>query len=488
MKRLLSLVLCVGALVAAVLPADGRRKKAETPPVKYVFYVIGDGMGVNEVIGAEEYNAGTGYGPAEINFFHFPVRGFVTTYSGNSLVTDSAAGGTALASGRKTYNSAISVDMDGKPVSVLTEWAKAAGYGTGVATNVGVNHATPACFIAHTARRQNYEDIATQYIGNPNVDFAAGGGFLVERNSGHDPAFFEAQARAAGISVLHGPAEFTDVASIPGRVLCLSGKSQGDLPYRVDRKEDDTRLSDFVDAGIRYLDAHFGDKGFFFMIEGGKVDYGGHANDAAACFQEVTDLAETMDVILVFCEKHPDESLIVVTADHETGGLMLGAGAYEMHPERMAGQKMSTDALSAKFRRAFFPDPENGRPPRVTADYVPPTWEQVQAFFKENLGLWDTVEVSERAEASLKATYERTFGAHGDRENNVANLYSVNTRIVTEAVSVLNRAAGYSWSYGSHSGSPVGLYAWGKCAEVFGSVRDNTGISVAIAALAGYKR
>ena len=306
MKRILKPLLLAAFLLAALAPAGARtKKKADTPPVKYVFYMIGDGMGINQVIATEQYNAATGNGPASINFFHFPVRNFITTYSASSLVTDSAAGGTALATGVKTYNNAVGVDMDGKPVSNLAEWAKAAGYGTGIATSVGVNHATPACFTAHTSQRGSYEEIARQYLTAP-IDFAAGAAFLTERNTGHDSAFFETEARGAGIKVFHGPAEFKGIENVDSRVLCLSGKVEGDLPYAIDRKEDDTTLSDFVTAGIAYLDAHFGDKGFFFMIEGGKIDYGGHADDAAACFQELTDFANAMDIVLAFQAKHPD--------------------------------------------------------------------------------------------------------------------------------------------------------------------------------------
>ena len=505
MKRILKPLLLAAFLLAALAPAGARsKKKADTPPVKYVFYMIGDGMGINQVIATEQYNAATGNGPASINFFHFPVRNFITTYSASSLVTDSAAGGTVLATGVKTYNNAVGVDMDGKPVSNLAEWAKAAGYGTGIATSVGVNHATPACFTAHTAQRGSYEEIARQYLTAP-IDFAAGAAFLTERNTGHDSAFFETEARGAGIKVFHGPAEFKGIENVDGRVLCLSGKTETELPYAIDRKEDDTTLSDFVTAGIAYLDAHFGDKGFFFMIEGGKIDYGGHADDGAACFQELTDFANAMDIVLAFQAKHPDETLIVVTADHETGGLELGSGQYEMHPDRLGHQKMSVGAMTTLFRSTFFPQrpqggrgqgrpqgqqgPQGARPPMAPEqEYTPPTWDQVKDFFREHLGLWGAVEVSERQEAALKKTYDDTFGVGGDRENNVANLYAVNTRLVAEAVDVLNRNAGLQWSHGAHTGSPVGLYVKGKCEEAFIPVEDNAQIAPLIATLAGYKR
>ena len=451
---------------------------SRAPEAKYVFYLIGDGMGINQVIGTQEYNEATGNGPAAINFAQFPVRNFITTVSSSSLVTDSAAGGTALSSGVKTYNSAVGVDADGTPVSSLTDWAAASGYGTGIATNVGLNHATPACFMAHTAKRGNYEDISTQYMTAP-VDFAAGAGFICEKKSGNDAAYFENMAVESGITVLKGPDAFRDITSVDGRVLCLSGKPEVDLPYVIDRGEDDTTLSDFVEAGIRYLEGKFGKKGFFFMIEGGKIDYGGHSDDGATCFQELTDFAAAIDLVLAFYERHPQETLILVTADHETGGLMLGAGKYEMHPELLGNQKMSKDALTALFRETFFPE---GMP------YRAPSWDTVKDFFRENLGLWDSVEVDKNTEEAFRETYEQTFGKKGNRDLSEANLYSVNAKIVSEAVGYLNKAAGYGWSYTTHSGSPVGLYVKGAGADAFKPVRDNAEIAPLIARVAGYRR
>ena len=463
MKRITSLLILALALILAGCSAQ--------PQPKYVFYLIGDGMGINQVIGTELYNQATGREPAQVNFAHFPVRGFVTTHSASALVTDSAAGGTALATGVKTYNSAIGVNADTVAVPSVADWAKAAGFGTGVITSVGVNHATPAAFMAHTAKRKNYEDIATQYIEG-QVDFAAGGGFIVEKKSGHTPAYFEQMADSAGITVLRGKEAFADVAAVEGRVLCLGNRDQSDLPYSIDQEEGDVKLADLVDAGIRYLEARFGQKGFFCMIEGGKIDYAGHARDAAACFQELTDFAKAIDVVLAFKERHPKETLIVITADHETGGLMLGAGRYEMHPELLAVQHRSLEALTGLFRETFFPE---GQP------YKTPSWEAVKAFFTQELGLWDSVEVTPKAEAEFQENFQHINVTE-------ANLYSVNYAIVSDAVKYLDKAAGYNWSYGSHSGSPVGLYADGPCAAAFGSVRDNTEIAPLIATLAGYQR
>ena len=466
MKRIASLIV-LSLLVAGCAPKQ---------QVKYVFYFIGDGMGVNEVIGTELYNQANGLEP--VNFVQFPVRNFITTVSANSLVTDSSAAGTALATGVKIDNSSVGVDPDGNPVSNLTEWAHAAGFGTGVATSVGVNHATPASFVAHSDKRSSYEEIAIQMIDSP-VDFMAGSTFLVQRNTGHDAAYYEHKADSAGIAVYKGPGAIQGVDVSRDRVVCLSGKEEDSVPYAIDRKDDDTQLADFVDAGIHYLEARYGKKGFFFMVEGGKIDYAGHANDAATCFQEVNDMAVSVDLALTFLARYPKETLIVVTADHETGGLMLGSGRYEMHPDRLARQHASVDAVTELFREAFFPEDK---------PFKAPSWDAVKAFFTENLGLWGDVEVSERAESDLKAIYDRTFGKGGDRNLSESNLYSENYRLVADVIRYLDRAAGYQWSFGSHSGSPVGLYVTGACAEEFSTVRDNTEIAPLIAKLAGYAR
>lgn len=469
MKRLAQSLLLLLALVAASCTQ-------ETKP-KYVFYLIGDGMGINQVMATEQYNKATGNGPEVINFTQFPVRNFITTVSGNSLVTDSAASGTALATGVKTYNGAIGVGMDTVAVSSVADWAREAGFGVGIATTVGVNHATPAAFVAHVAKRKQYEDIALQLIDTP-VDFAAGGGFITEKNSGHTQDYFIQKAQEAGITVLRGASSFENLASVEGRLICLGTQDSSELPFAVDRKKGDTSLSDFVKAGIDYLYSKYAKKGFFFMIEGGKIDYGGHSNDAVACFQELTDFANAVDLALAFKEQHP-ETLIIVTADHETGGLMIGAGSYEVHPERLSGQKASSEQLTAAFRNTFFPEDK---------PYKAPSWEAVKAFFTANLGLWDSVEVDQKGEAKLKEVYDQTFGKGGNKDLGEANLYSVNAKLVSEAVKYLDKRAGYQWSHGSHSGSPLGLYVIGAGQDAFSEVKDNAQIAPTIASIAGYKK
>lgn len=466
-------ILVIAALsLVAVLPAQAKKEQA-----KYVFYLIGDGMGINHVRGAEIYNQATGSGPEEINFFHFPVRTFVNTHSSSSLVTDSAAGGTALATGFRTYNDGMGVDPDGNPVSNLTEWAHAAGYGAGVATSVGVNHATPAAFYAHTKSRSEYETIAEQLIAADNISFAAGSGFInQEKKTGHSSQYLEQKAKDAGIAVYHGKQQFGDLAKHKGRVICLSvdPKEEEELKYSIDQKPGDTKLADFVEAGIDYLYGHFAKKGFFFMIEGGMIDHAGHNDDGAADFQEVNDFAEAIDLVLAFYNQHPDETLIVITADHETGGLMLGSGQYEMNPVRMSATAKSEVELNEAYRQFIA-----SAGPRKT-----PSWDDMKLWLKQNIGLWDTIAVDSRTERELWETYDRSVRPGGAQ---VVSLYSSSTQIVSDALMYANKASGFSWAHGAHTGSPVGLYVKGVGSTRFLECQNNVDIPVMIAKIANYK-
>ena len=465
MKRLASIVLLAAILVGCTAK----------PQVKYVFYFIGDGMGINQVRGTEIYNEATDNGPKTLNFTQFPVLSFVNTNSASALVTDSAAAGTALATGVKTYNGAIGLDKDGKGVTSIGDWAKAAGVGVGLITTVGINHATPAAFYAHVDNRDKYDEISTQFI-NSDVDFGAGSCFLLDSYSDKTTDSYEKMASEEGISLFRGP-DFAGVECAGGRVLCLSGKDEYELPYAIDREEEDTKLSDFVKAGISYMEKNFEKEGFFLMIEGGKIDYACHANDAATTFMETNDMACSVDLALSFMERHPGQTLIVVTADHETGGLMLGSGHYYMNPERLRWQTSSYVNLTPMFRETFFPD---------NKPYKAPSWESVKEFFARELGLWEHVEVSTEAEASLYEVYQKTFGKGGNRNLTTSNLYSVNYTMVSEALRCLDMAAGYQYAHGSHSGTPVGVYAIGAGANAFDGLSDLTEIPVKIAEVAGY--
>jgi alkaline phosphatase len=295
-----------------------------------------------------------------------------------------------------------------------------------------------------------------------------------------------------GYSIAYGIDEYAAAKEGAEKMILFQKmeKRNNDLPYVTERQEGDLELPQVVEKAIDFLD---NSKGFFLMVEGGKIDWAAHSNDLAGTIFEMLDFDQAIAVAYEFYKKHPQETLIVVTADHETGGLALGAGEYKMNPELLACQKMSENELTSKFRQAFMPPPPpQRRGPRngqgmapQQPQWTPPTWEEVKEFLKVNLGLWDTVPVDKRTEERFFETYQTTFGAK-EGESEVRSLYAVNTRLVSDAVMYLDRAAGYQWAHGAHTGSPVGLYVSGVRAAEFNSCSENTDIPLVIARIAGY--
>jgi alkaline phosphatase len=469
-RGIIRIVIFLTLAAASVTPAEARKKASQEPArVKYVFFMISDGMGINQAYGANLFNSANGISDAPLNFTTFQTKGIITTHCANSLVTDSAAAGTALATGAKTNSGSLGVDTEGQPLTDLTELAKAAGYGTGVITSVGVNHATPGAFYAHARNRNEYDRIARQLIAS-DVDFAAGGGFNYERKKPFRPADYAQAAREAGIGVYVGKDEISNIDK-SRRALLLGSLETNELALAIDRRSgDETALADFTSAAIDYLYSNY-PQGFFLMVEGGLVDHAAHNNDAASDFYEINDFAASVDLVLDFCREHPDEAVVVVTADHDTGGLALGAGKYEVHPERLAGQKESKNALTAKFDALK----SSGREV---------SWEEVRDLLSESLGLWSEVEVSEEQEARFKQLYEDIFINKEDSLEK--NWYATNSRLVSEAVDYLDRKADLKYGFSSHSGAPVGLFVSGARADEFRVCSDNTDIPEVVRKIAKY--
>jgi len=436
---------------------------------KYVFYMIGDGMGINEAIGTQIYNEAKGYEDPSVNFVNFPVRSFVTTHCLTTLVTDSAAAGTALATGSKTYYGAMGVGEDKLPLKDMTERAIEAGFGAGVVTSVGVNHATPAAFYAHTDSRNNYDIIASQLFAS-KLSFAAGGGFNIDGKVKRPAEEYVKMAKDAGWEVYQGKDSFKNLSS-KGQVLCLGDNIKSDcLKYAIDQKEEDTKLADFTKAAVDHLYANH-KNGFFLMVEGGSIDHSCHDDDGATTFEEVNDFARAIDVVLEFYRQHPKQTLIVVTADHETGGLMLGSGKYSMDPKQITYQTMSEGTLSNKLRE-------------MARNEVVPTWDEVKAVLSDALGLYTHVKVDAATDVHLYDLYVRIFAQKSDVS--VSAWYSLNSALASDAVSYVNKVAGYGWSYEPHSGSPVGVYAIGAGSEAFNAAKDNTDIPNIMAKVAKY--
>jgi alkaline phosphatase len=231
-------------------------------------------------------------------------------------------------------------------------------------------------------------------------------------------------------------------------------------------------LAEITRAGINFLSKN-NDQGFFLMVEGGKIDWAAHSNDGAAVVTEVQDLDEAVKVAYEFYEQHPDETLIVVTADHETGGLALGAGGYYLNLQAFKEQKVSEGGFTSIL---------NGLRKKYK-NQVP--WEAVQAALKDNFGFWANIKLDEKQEARLKAVYDKSFGNQPiDLEKSE---YQQNEPLAGEAKRILNHIARVGWTSGDHSAGYVPLFAIGANAQLFQGRLDNTEIPVKIAEAAGYK-
>ena len=445
---------------------------------KYVFYFIGDGMGVNQVNGTEMYQAEFQKGIIGVEpllFTQFPVGTMATTFSATNSVTDSAAAGTALATGEKTYNHAISVDVDKNPLQTVAEKAKKAGKKVGVTTSVSVDHATPASFYAHQPDRDMYYEIALD-LPKANFDFYAGGGFL-KPNTTFDkkeaPSIFPIFEQA-GYTVARGYQDYKDKAAKADKMILIQreGANPSCLPYALDRKEGDLTLAQITESAIDFL-TKGKDKGFFLMVEGGKIDWACHANDAATVFNEVKDMDDAIKVAYEFYKKHPKETLIVVTADHETGGLVLGTGRYALNLKALQYQKNSTVVLSQRIS-----DLRKAKGNKVT-------WEDMKALLAEEMGFWKQLPLSWSQERKLRDEFEKSFV-----KNKVVfaeSMYSKSEPMAACAKEVMNEMAMVGWVSGGHSAGFVPVFAVGAGSHLFGGKIDNTEIPKRIAKAAGYK-
>jgi len=301
---------------------------AQSP--KYIFYFIGDGFG----IGALTYSEITAKANGEtLCFSQFPITGLTTTHSANKLVTCSSAAVTALASGEKTYNSMLNISPDNKreltPISTTLHHM---GYKIGIATSVSIDHATPAGFYAHSTSRSSYYDIAKQ-IATSGFEFFAGSGFLKPD-----------EKKSASIFTLLSDSNYVVSTSIS---KCFNSKSLKNIliqpeeknvkqfPYSINKEKTDFTLAQITRLGIAKLSAE--NQPFFFMIEGGLIDWAGHDNLAYELYGEVKEFSEAIEVALQFYEQHPKETLIVVTADHETGGVYISQKGIQFSTKDHSG-------------------------------------------------------------------------------------------------------------------------------------------------------
>jgi len=466
MKRKVTLLM---AMMLLVFTASAKKGP------KYVFYFIGDGMGTNQVMGVQYYlqDIEGQYGYKPLCFTQFPYAGLVVTYSASSDVTDSSAAGTALASGQKTDNNVLGLLPDREtPVVTIAEMAHKKGIRVAIGTSCSVDHATPGSFYGHTRHRNMYHQIGTQ-LSESGFEFFGGAQFRQPTARDDSDEGNYVQAEKAGYTVVRGYDEYKEKAASTDKIILFDKQPKSDnaLAYAIDRKEGDLKLSEITEAAIDYM-MKDPKKGFFMMMEGGRIDNACHANDPGAYIQEMLDFDEAIKVAYDFYLKHKKETLIVITADHETGGLGLTAGDYKTNLKVLQYQKMSKDAFSAHLEQMG----------REIGDIL--TWDEVQEELKKCFGFWDTVELTDKQTDRLRSVYVETFGM-GPGELKEGEYFEVD-RLTDEAARIMTEAAQISWAAGCHSGSFVPVFAIGAGAEQFTGQINNTEIPMKIKKLAGY--
>ena len=276
---------------------------------KNIILFIGDGMGAAQVFAGITANGG------ELNIQNMPFVGFSKTQSADDYVTDSAAGGTALSSGKKTTNGTIGLDAYGNKVTTILEYAERNNKATGMVSTSAITHATPASFIAHQPSRNMYEQIAGDFM-NTDIDLFIGGGadFFMKRVDGRD---LLQELRDKGYRTAYNMQEIEPVTEGKLAVLTAVGHNAG---YR-DRGD---MLPQATSKAIEVL-SNADSKGFFLMVEGSQIDWGGHQNDASYNTGEVLDMDKAVGEAIKFAIEDR-RTLIIVTADHETGGMSVNEG------------------------------------------------------------------------------------------------------------------------------------------------------------------
>lgn len=301
--------------------------KDNTPTAKYIFYFIGDGMGNTHVALTESYlsyKAGKENGE-RLSFTQFPYLALAETWPIGGHITCSSASGTALACGIKTTNNSLGVDPDGNEGTSIAVELHNQGYNVGIMSSVPVNHATPASFFAHNEYRGNYYEISQDMIDDGFEFFGGAGLYDIRGKKGDLPSTIDF-LEENGYAVCYGKSTFTERQPNSEKVVYLQPSSQETGPeyyVREGDKEGDIQLSEMLGLCID----HLGDEEPFIIVcEEGKIDWSAHGNKTMSMVHDVLSLNETVKKALEFYYAHPDETLIVVTADHETGGPAIGDG------------------------------------------------------------------------------------------------------------------------------------------------------------------
>ena len=515
MKRLLAALLAgvtaVGLSACASAPASApAAEPVETAVMqdtavygaaknpKYVFLFIGDGMSYPQFQAAADYlgaMADPDYmqaepsisqadrkgavlnGPKALNFMNFDVAGSAVTYDSCSFAPDSASTATSIATGHKTYSGMINVDETGtKSYETIAEKLHdQKDWKVGVVSSVNINHATPAAFYAHQASRNNYYEIGVEMV-NSGFEYFAGGALLKPTGANGDQTSVYDLAEEAGYKVVKTQAEAEQVTAADGKVLLIDEHlaDSDAMAYELDREDNQWALADYVEKGIEVLNNN---KGFFLTCEGGKIDWACHANDAGSTVADTVALADAVQVAMDFAKQHPADTLILVTGDHETGGLTIGyAGTdYDTYLTNLTSQTISY----AKFDEEYVAKYKANKTPFETA------MKDVEKLFglKMSGSADDKLVLTDYEIQRLKTAYELAMTDYDSDQYTQEQyvLYGTYNPFSVTVTHILNNKSGVDFSSYSHTGLPVAVFAQGAGAENFGGYYDNTAIYTKLA-------
>ena len=520
MKKILSLLLALTMLAAALAGCsaaaanEGSSNSTAAPAAaaasttgtavtapKYVFLFIGDGMSYPQIQSTADYlgaladedywqaqpslddNQGAILdGPSYLNFMNFEAAGSAVTYDSNSFAPDSASTATSIATGYKTYSGSINVDETGtiEYETIAEKLHEQKGYSVGVITSVNLNHATPAAFYAHQASRSSYYEIGLEMIAS-DFEYFAGGGLLSPTGSEGDQEDLYALAAEAGYTVTRTQADAEKVSADTEKAILIDEHlaDSDAMAYEIDRTEDMWSLADYVSKGIEVLSDD--EDGFFMMCEGGKIDWACHANDAGSTIHDTVALADAVQVAIDFAAEHPEETLILVTGDHETGGLTIGfAGTdYDTYLDLLANQKISFAKYDSDYVAKY---KENKT-----------SFEDVLVDIEALFGLktegeeGDKLVLTDYELEQLRAAYEKSINgtAASQYEQEEYVLYGTYEPLSVTITHIINNKSGISFTSYSHTGLPVAVLAHGLNAEVFSGYYDNTQVYYKLADMLG---
>ncbi len=462
---------------------------------KYVFFFIGDGMATVQVNAAEIF-ASSVIDPdtrmhEKLGMSQMPYHGLATTFSENSYITDSAAAGTALACGYKTMSGVVAMDADGTvSYKSIAKAAHEAGMKVGIVSSVSIDHATPAVFYANQPSRGMYHEIDHD-LANSGFEYFGGGG--LKRPDGSLGNAYDA-AIANGYTIVTDRAALEALTPDSGKVLAYNHTLDGSkaLYYELDRPADHISLAEFTAKGIELLD---NPNGFFMMVEGGKIDWACHANDARSAIEDTFAFDNAIKEAIDFYNAHPTETLIVVTGDHECGGLTIGyAGTgYGTYYDIINRQNQSYIEFGKVLSAAI----GSGETFNDIKDDITTAFglEFLSAFEKRTLeALADAgdheasvtlrlaVDNYELQDLMRAFTLSKMPRSSRPSDRRTYELYGSYDPLTVTCTHMLNKKAGIAWTSYSHTGVPVPVFAQGVTGEDYVGFYDNTDIAKKLAA------